>query len=336
MKKYLLSVLIVLLVIPISALGQKWKKERYELIFGVGTSHFFGDLGGGEGQGQPYVSFEDMDWEVTKPSFQLGFRYKIFHRLYYKLGVGYGQISGSDEFSENPARRQRNLSFKSDLYEVTNQFEFQIIKENRDDGGGINYGSMFQNINLYVFGGVSGFYFNPKAEYQGEWYELQPLGTEGQGIGSNPPKYSLYQVAFPVGGGIKFYINKRWSIGVEIGGRFTLTDYIDDVSDSYYDNDAIRTTYGDIAAELADRRIAADGSDLFPVPSGTPYRGNPEYNDSYIFAFFNLTYTYRKYGRLFRRLGGSKSRRHLQKRQQSREKKLEKHRKNLENNVKKY
>ena len=32
------------------------------------------------------------------------------------------------------------------------------------------------------FVGVGGFYFNPKAKYEGKWVSLQPLGTEGQGL----------------------------------------------------------------------------------------------------------------------------------------------------------
>ena len=54
-------------------------------------------------------------------------------------------------------------------------------------------GSMKYRWTPYVTGGAAVFTFNPKAEYNGEWVALQPLGTEGQGLPQYPDrkKYSL-------------------------------------------------------------------------------------------------------------------------------------------------
>ena len=85
----------------------------------------------------------------------------------------------------------------------------------------------------YLFGGFSVFHFNPKADFGGSNIELQPLGTEGQGI-DGKKKYKRIQFALPIGGGIKISVGKI-GIGIEVGARRTYTDYLDDVSTKYID-----------------------------------------------------------------------------------------------------
>ena len=63
--------------------------------------------------------------------------------------------------------------------------------------------------------------------------------------------------------------------------RKTFTDYLDDTSDLYYDNDALRAARGNLAADLAD---PSSGE----IPGWTTtdaIRGNPETMD----AFFSFT-----------------------------------------------
>ena len=52
-----------------------------------------------------------------------------------------------------------------------------------------------------------------KGLYNGKWYDLQALGTEGQNTSANTSNYyRLNQIAIPVGFGYKKNINKKWSI----------------------------------------------------------------------------------------------------------------------------
>ena len=67
--------------------------------------------------------------------------------------------------------------------------------------------------------------------------------------------YSRFQIAIPFGVGIKYAIDQNWSIGIEYGLRKTFTDYIDDCSSVYFDNQAIKQQgidKGDAWAYLAD------------------------------------------------------------------------------------
>lgn len=286
-----------------------WKTMRYELIFGVGTNTFMGDLGGGEGEAAHFFGVKDFDFKATRPVIHFGARYKILERLAIKGSLSYARLYGSDEFSKEYSRQFRNLHFKSNVWEAAAQLEFSILKENRGRRYLFQRNSIINNMNLYLFGGIGYFHFNPKAEYEGETYELQPLGTGGQGIpdpktGEVEEKYKLYEMAFPVGIGFKYFLSKHWSIGFEAGARYTSTDYLDDAHGTYFDNDLIRANYGDVAAALADRHIPAtptyenagieyDANHIpLTYPHGTGLRGQTEYNDAYVFFIVNLVYTF--------------------------------------------
>ncbi|MBQ3832851.1 MAG: hypothetical protein II815_06725, partial [Bacteroidales bacterium] len=135
--------------------------------------------------------------------------------------------------------------------------------------------------NLYIFAGIGGFYFNPKAQYlDGKWYSLQPLGTEGQGIVSTRPKYSRIQMSIPFGVGLNCMLTKSWGIGFDFGFRYTLTDYIDDVSSTYVDPD------------IFDDPIASYFSNpdsKYSVGAGEQ-RGDSNWNDAYMFLTIKVTY----------------------------------------------
>jgi len=148
-------------------------------------------------------------------------------------------------------------------------------------------------IYMYGFAGVGIFYFNPKTEIDGHVYELQPMGTEGQGSVPTREKYSRIQMCIPVGIGFKYTIDRAWGVGLELGLRKTFTDYIDDVSTTYFDF----AGYGDPEAAL--KEYVSDPSLGDPAAGASPtgagmQRGDPRDKDSYLFAIFSINYKLKK------------------------------------------
>ncbi len=300
MKKILFTIATIVFFAPILSFAQNggsgyqkrlWKKYRWELVMGLGTSHLLGDLGGGDGPAGRFMDVREMNMAKTRPVFHVGMRYKIFERIAFKGAITYAMLSAADEESGELTRQMRNLSVFNHLWEFSGQLEFSIIKENRGKRYIFQKNSIINNMNLYIFGGIAGIHFNPYNEMGGT--ELQPLGTEGQGQDGYDDKYSLWSVSIPVGIGFKYYLSKKWSIGLEISNRYSMTDYLDDVSGNYY-NPA--TDMGAEFYEVSDPNIwggtsangALDGNDRFR--SGDR-RGSSDYNDAYVFMIFNLTYT---------------------------------------------
>ena len=122
----------------------------------------------------------------------------------------------------------------------------------------------------------------------GSWYELQPLGTEGQGTKAYPglTPYKLTQFGVPFGIGAKISLSKILCVGLEWGMRKTYTDYLDDVSTTYPDPVLLKAQKGEIAMELSNRSIPVAGE--HPVQAGVQ-RGNSKTRDWYSFA--GLTFT---------------------------------------------
>lgn len=208
----------------------------------------------------------------------LMFRYNINPRLAIRASGFYGTLKGADSKQKSAFAKNRNLSFKSTIVEVGAGIEFNYYQ--------YQMRSREHAITTYMFFELAGFYMNPKTNYNGQWVELQPLGTEGQG-NNGKKKYAKYQLSIPFGLGVKFNLWKGACMSFEYGLRLTFTDYIDDVSGKYFDNNKLRSLNGPIAANLADRSLKPLGLNS----SNTGYkRGNSNDNDWY--GFFNVMITF--------------------------------------------
>ncbi len=299
-----LAIIALLLLLPSILLAQRsrnrWRASRMEIQFGLGVSNFLGELGGADAIGTDFV--KDLELSETNLAVELALRYKLSQRMALNTHLTYGQVSGDDALTEEFFRNYRNLNFKSNIWELGTNFEFAFVREqpgHRYRLRGVRGRRGFE-IAVYGFVGVTAFYMNPKGELQklvdgelvgtGEWVELQPLGTEGQGVeGSGKDKYNRLQVAIPMGVGFKYNFNREWGIQLQYGFRKTFTDYIDDVSTVYYDNNSIAASNGFIAAQMADK-----SSGEYPyITAPGEQRGDDSDKDTYMFATFSVVYKFR-------------------------------------------
>ena len=289
MKKLLLLVLIPF-VLPSGTMAQRWKSLRYEISYGLGATNFLGDLGGSNQIGTHY--FKDLNWSETGLVLHGGLRYKMTEYMSTKANLFIGYVSGDDQNSTETFRHNRNLSFRSTIIELSGQFEISYMKEklgHRYRLKGIK-GNTKLDVYPYFFVGLGLFYFNPQAKLNGTYYDLQPLGTEGQGILPTRDTYSRLQVAIPIGLGLKKTFTGRWGMSLEYGIRKTFTDYIDDVSTTYVDPSLFPP--GSVAGALSNRALAKDipTDPLFGSSAPNQQRGDPRYTDSYMFMVVSVTY----------------------------------------------
>lgn len=344
MKKFLLFSLLAVIFIPTTLAqteGRDTKlrrvppRDRYQIIIGAGPTAFMGDLGGGAQSAYDRnfwsQSFQDIDVGSTRWALSLGARYKfkiLQHRLSARLNFTGGQIYGHDKQSSEINRQNRNLHFRSILLEASLTGEVLIIKPKAKQY--LFRRERFRDrFELYLFGGVAIFHFNPKAKADwdggdGEWHALQPLATEGQGLTyvfngeeiTVEDPYKRYSFSFPFGVGAAFQLNKKYRIGLEFGARYTLTDYIDDSHDRYFNyaqhTNGAMSADQELAFQFGDRSLPStprqkmwvtdasgqiiQGSEVpteqfedYKYVSGQKYRGNPENNDYYFTTMVTLT-----------------------------------------------
>ena len=153
-------------------------------------------------------------------------------------------------------------------------------------------------IDIYYTTGINIFKFAPQTTLlspsgQFELIDLQPLGTEGQGLPGFEDKYSLTQINIPFGIGFKFQLFDNIELGFEFVPRYTFTDYLDDVSRDYVNYDELMAANRPLAARLANRTGEYLGTGPIKVETGTP-RGDPEGNDWYFFGAAYVAYNFGK------------------------------------------
>jgi len=239
--------------------------QHFEVGANLGISYYEGDL-----------TVSTVGGRLDQLNFGGGgfLRYNINNYVAARASVNYGRLSGED----GAERSERNLNFSSNVLEFALTGEFNIL--------GFQPYNLEKVFSPFVFGGIAIFRFNPSTVYQGQSIDLQPLGTEGQGLVAFPDRkqYNLTQFAIPLGAGIKYALNDAWNVGLEGGIRITFTDYIDDVSLTYPGREILLESGGEIAADLSDRslngRQAGDG------------RGNAGVNDYYFFAGVTISYNF--------------------------------------------
>jgi hypothetical protein len=254
----------------------------YELGGTIGAMNCLTDLGGGKGTGKKFIK----DLNVGKSQFSGG----IFLSAAYRYAVvlrteaTWGSIKADDKVLEKVkastlGRYDRNLSFKSTIYEVMLAAEIhpRYFKKYKK-------GEKLPRFSPYLMGGVGYFSFNPKAKLNDQWIELQPLSTEGQGFSEYPSRkpYRRRQLNFPVGAGFKYKLSPLFNFSAECVYRVLHTDYLDDVSSRYIDQYVFSNHFvGEQlfqALSLHDRQ-----KELNPahVPLKNDIRGNPNNNDAY-------------------------------------------------------
>ena len=283
MKSFVLAVIISLPMV-LHAQGMK-------LGLGVGKSVYWGDLNAPE--------FSSNLSNNGGTAFQIYGKYNHLGRFGIKAGFLLGKLKGDDANSSQQWQVERNLNFKSDIAEISLTGEYYFF-------GYQPYGGE-QIFSPYVTAGLAGFYFNPKTEFEGNTYELQPLGTEGQGSGKYGKKYNKYAFALPFGAGAIIKAGRNFDIGLEILARRTFTDYIDDISSNYVNYYELMQLNGELAARLSDRTPEYLGQ-REPMERNTgTQRGGSGVQDWYFTAMINLSFNISDSDNLFRRKSQYKS-----------------------------
>lgn len=200
----------------------------------LGAAHYFGDL--------------NTTYKINKPGplGSVAVRFNFNQRLAAMAKVSAFRVSADDALSTNAFEKNRNLSFFSNVFEGSVQFEFNFFP--------YKHGDKERYYTPYLFAGASAFNYNPKTRYNGAIVKLQPLGTEGQPVGD---EYSLFQPALLYGMGFKYDLSPSWSLNIEISARTLYTDYIDDVSTVYPSPDQLANR-DPLAAILSNRSLQPD------------------------------------------------------------------------------
>jgi len=261
--------------------------QEMEIGLNLGAANYLGEVGGTSGEARGFL----WDMRFDQTSFAAGgfFRYHFTHSIAARLNVNFARIEGADSLSAEPTRIGRNLSFRTDMIEVLLMGEYTFVAFNDL----ARRSKQRVDFKAHAFTGAGILMYYPHAKHNDEWFYLRPLQTEGV-----ENAYNEMTIAVPLGVGASFVFNNKLRVGMEFGYRFTFTDYLDDVStdfayDSEFPDEDFELPFEEskIFANRSDEAFARGNPDL---PSRGAYRrgsprGNPDTNDGYLLAQFNVS-----------------------------------------------
>ena len=263
----------------------------YEMGASLGLMNCLTDLGGRTDVGQKY--FKDINLGNSQLAGSVFFATNYKYAVGLRLEGTFGKVKANDNSLAKVkpttyGRYERNLSFKSTIIEIMLAMEIHpryIFKKYKA-------GEKLPRLSPYFMGGIGYFSFNPQAMYNGKWIDLKPLHTEGQGFPEFPDRkaYKLKQFNFPLGAGIKYKVTPLCNASIECVYRTLSTDYLDDVSTAYVDQDLFSHYLTGAELEYAlllnDRQRELDPNHTTNVGW---QRGNSNKNDAYFTVNFKVS-----------------------------------------------
>ncbi|MDB5192724.1 MAG: hypothetical protein JWQ96_2287 [Segetibacter sp.] len=252
------------------------KDLLFEVGAGVGGMNCITDLGGSKTKGGLYIN--DVNWKNTQVAgtFYVGAMYRQTFGV--RIEATFGSVNAHDSILKGASDEQakgrygRNLGFRSNITEIAVLAEVHPL--------------MFFNLeeplkfSPYITAGLGYFSFNPQANINGYYVDLQPLRTEGQGFREHPGRWPYHrsQANVPIGAGIKYELSSLLNLRFEFLHRILFTDYLDDVSTTYIDPALFDKYLTGVQAGLAKSLYRSNGGT--PVVGGQ--RGGPNSNDTYM------------------------------------------------------
>lgn len=223
-------------------------EEPWSFSLQAGPSQYFGDL---------YALWQYQ--EGIQPDYNAAFsaRYTFGTNLKARTDITYYEISGQDtKADERSGRIPRDLHFRSRNWEAAFlvEYYYKPVKV---------YNITREFLNPYVFFGVGATTNQPKTQFRDQWVDLRPLRTENE-------LYSDIVMVFPMGLGLKYKVNVYMDFFIEGNYRFTLSDYLDDISTyniSGYHEELIADY---ISGENPDRLRLSVRQERYLLPNGEP------------------------------------------------------------------
>lgn len=260
-----------------SQLYDSYKNEG-EFGVAIGGAHYFGDL--------------NTSASLNRPKFSAGIYFIKQFNNYVGLRIAgdYAFLAYSDVYSKNETQQRRNLSFNTNIWELSLSGYFNFFR--------FIPGVEGYKFTPYLSIGAGVFSYDPYAYLQGTKYYLRPLGTEGQNVDSAKKQYGDMAICIPFTVGVKYSINENINVFAEVGYRFTNTDYVDDVSTNYAGADAFVVTHADGTQEvqypayyLQDRSYEKGD----PIGIKGRQRGNSQQKDAYVLFHVGVSFNISSY-----------------------------------------
>jgi hypothetical protein len=221
MKRSILVILMICLTFPFSN-AQLWKMKRWEVLGGMGPTFFFGDIGGFS-RTKNILGLRDLSFLQTRFDINGNLKFRLTRDVNIRLSLTYGMFHATDSRGSNESR---NFETSTNFFEPAVIGEYSFIKNYAENSylfmkqkqGFMR--NLFRSLDFYAFTGFGGLSFNVK----------------GNALLSAYPGFtkSGFTAVIPAGLGTTLVFSPNLNFGLEVGGRYAFTDYLDGYTNSQY------------------------------------------------------------------------------------------------------
>jgi len=219
MRKFLIIIVAIFFMSSITN-AQLWKLWRYEVTGGIGTTQFFGDIGGFS-RDENILGLKDISFRQTRFNISTAMRYRILEDVSVRLNFAFGYFHSTDVRGSNITRgfESRSLFFEPALlgeyYFIKNKGENSYTVLRRKTGNQLSFFSM---LDVYAFTGIGGIS-----------YKVKPNET----LAPNMTKSTGFSAILPVGVGASLMYSGNIKLGIELSGTYAFSDMIDGYTSPY-------------------------------------------------------------------------------------------------------
>ncbi len=217
MKKYLIILVIMCFTVQICD-AQLWKLRRWEIEFAGGPSFSFPDIGGYT-IGKNLLGLKDLSYRQTAFDISGTIRYRLSRTANIRFNLTYAMLHSTDVRGSNEGR---NFESMTSLFEPAFLGEYYFVKNKYESSylflKGRDLWTLLSSLDFYAFTGIGGLAYSVKGN--------ENLVNAGMVTGG-------FSAVIPVGIGATLVYNPNINFGLELGGRYTFTDYLDGYTSQY-------------------------------------------------------------------------------------------------------
>jgi len=251
--RLLLLLLVSMAMVPGLQAQRKFETSK-TLGLTMGTGYYLGEV-------NPNGHFKGR----MQPGFGGFLRFNIDRRVAIRASLNRTVLLYYDQDSPDPWIANRNLHFRNAITEGSVVAEFNYSR--------YQIGNTKDRFTGYLFTGLSLYSHMPEAQIGDTWYELQPLGTEGQSTTTGQGRYATTGFAVPFGFGLKLNLGHFSALNLEWGMRRTWTDHLDDIGGYYASTAVLEDESGPLSETLSEARIEREGGLEDPVGQMRGFNG---------------------------------------------------------------
>jgi OmpA-OmpF porin, OOP family len=186
------------------------KHKQWEIGLLAGSSVYTGD-----------VHCEKFFLKAVNPGGGLYARYYFNDNISSRLNFQYAKITGNDS-NYGSDHTGRNFNFTSGIFDANVTLEWEPFGHRRYRGTALDFHRI---LSPYVNLGVGGLYSKPKVNFN-----EANTNANAANIALDQLNKNYFHLVVPFGGGIRYDLTNRITLGAEGDFRMTFNDYVDGVS----------------------------------------------------------------------------------------------------------